>query len=97
MTDALVQLKNEFRRDPKGNILTLSVRIEVYTGEECWKTADSHTKNLLYTFSEYVNSAFNFNLQDWTRKRLGLFNGQQNSCLTETSENLLVYTFNKEQ
>jgi len=85
-----------FEEEEKVSINTLSIRVELYTQEESWKTASSHTKDLLYTFSEIINEQFAKRFRSWTKSRLDLTKKSRFAKLEEISKNLYHFELDYE-
>jgi hypothetical protein len=72
---------------------TISLRVEIYTLENSWKTSSKHTKNLLYTFSEFINQSLLNNFRNWTNTRLDIYNNSKTEALEEVDENIHLIEF----
>jgi len=93
LPESIALLRKELKNDPKGNLYTMSMRIELYTAEDSWKSATSHTKNLLYTFIEYANQALVEKFRDWTNKRLDIFRNDDTASFNEVDPHVFLYEF----
>jgi len=67
--EEILEIIADIRSEPGVTVTTMSTRFELYTHEESWKTASSHTKNLLYTFITYAIDALQEKFRVWTKVR----------------------------
>ena len=67
--EEIMEIIADIRSEPGVTLTTMSTRFELYTQEESWKSATSHTKNLLYTFITYAIDALQERFRIWTKIR----------------------------
>ena len=84
----------EVKKDGNINLLTSSLRLELYTHESTWKSADEHTKNLLYTFILAITDLMTEKLRHWTLKRADILKSDSVEAFSNSNKDIHVYEFN---